>query len=490
MTGPLLAKDLSHHLSEEAKSRNPSNLKVAFKHFTDPRIISLGGGLPLPDLFPFSSIQVESLAPPFTNGIDIKPQSKEEELVYEIKKSKAEVTHEADYALENALQYGNSAGSDSLIEFLKEHTRTIHNPKYEDWDIVMSVGNTQAWDATLRNFTNRGDVILTEEFTFSSASETAHANGLKTVPVKIDLEGIVPEALEEQLSNWDTSISPLPKLLYTIPTGQNPTGGTLSAERRKAVYKIAQKYDFIIIEDEPYYFLQMEEYKFGKPQSKEIPSHEKFLEGLVSSYLSIDTEGRVVRLDSFSKVLAPGTRLGWIVAQSRFIERYLRQHEVTIQVASGFSQTILNGLLQRWGLAGYIDWLIQLRLNYTEKRNAALDAVEKYIPKEVCEWKAPSAGMFFWIQVDASKHPEYATKYDSDPSKVELAIYEHGIEEGILMIPGYWFVIEDLRKGAKIASRSGKKHMYFRGTFASVKREALDKGLKSFGEVLRKEFQI
>lgn len=490
MTGPLLAKDLSHHLSEEAKSRHPSYLKVAFKHFSDPRIVSLGGGLPLPDLFPFSSIQVESLAPPFANGIDVKPQSKEEELVFNIAKNRADISHEADFPLETALQYGSSAGNADLINFLKEHTKTIHNPKYEDWDIVMSVGNTQAWDATLRNFTNRGDVILTEEFTFSSASETAHADGVKTVPVKVDLEGIIPEALEEQLSNWDTSISPLPKLLYTIPTGQNPTGGTLSTERRQAVYEIAQKYDFIIVEDEPYYFLQMGDYKFGENKADEVPSHEEFLKGLVSSYLSLDTDGRVIRLDSFSKVLAPGTRLGWIVAQNRFIERYLRQHEVTIQVASGFSQTILNGLLQRWGQAGYIDWLIQLRLNYTQKRNAALDAVEKYMPREICEWKAPSAGMFFWIQVDASKHPEYATKYESDPSKLEIAIYDHGIEHGILMIPGHWFVIEDLRKGAKAFSRSGKQYMYFRGTFASVKPEALDKGLKLFEEVLRKEFQL
>lgn len=488
MTGPLLAKDLMYHLSEEAKGRSPSNLKVAFKHFHDPRIISLGGGLPLPDLFPFTNVSVDTLAPPFARGIDVAPQSADESLHVAVYKGKADIKHPNDIPLETALQYGSSAGNFQLTDFLKEHTKLIHNPKYEDWDVVMSVGNTQAWDSTIRTFTNRGDIILAEEFTFSSASETAHADGLKVVPVKVDLEGIVPELLAEQLANWQ---GPMPKLLYTIPTGQNPTGGTLSGARRQKVYELAQKYDFIIVEDEPYYFLQMDQYKKHSTAADlpPVPSHKEFLKELVPSYLSIDTDGRVVRLDSFSKVLAPGTRLGWIVAQSKFIERFLRQHEVTIQVASGFSQAILNGILHRWGQEGYIDWLIQLRRNYTLKRNAALDAVEDFIPREVSKWISPSAGMFFWIQVDASKHPQYATKYGSDPAQVENAIYERGIDEGILMIPGHWFVIEDERKSSEI-SRKGRQFMYFRGTFASVKPDALHKGLKLFGEVIRKEYNL
>lgn len=487
MTGPILAKDLSHHLSEEAKSRQASNLKVAFKHFSDPRIISLGGGLPLPDLFPFNAVKIDTLAPPFTRGIDVAPESPEEALEVVVAKSVAQLEHDRDIPLETALQYGSSAGNAQITDFLREHTRIIHNPKYEDWDLVMSVGNTQAWDSTLRTFTTRGDIILSEQFTFSSASETAHSNGVKIVPTKVDLEGIDPDALAEQLASWE---GPLPKLLYTIPTGQNPTGGTLSAERRKKVYDLACKYDFLIIEDEPYYFLQMDEYKFGTTAADlpPVPTHEQFLKELVPSYLSIDTEGRVIRLDSFSKVLAPGTRLGWIVGQQRLIERYLRQHEVTIQVASGFSQAILNGVLHRWGQEGYIDWLIQLRRNYTLKRNAALDAVEKYIPKEVATWIAPSAGMFFWIQVDAAKHPDY-NALGQDPAAVEMQIYQHGIDAGILMIPGYWFVIEDERKGKEV-SRAGRPSMFFRGTFASVKPDALDKGLKIFGELLKKEYQL
>lgn len=474
-----LAKDLSHHLSVEAKSRQPSQLKVAFKHFHDPNIISLGGGLPLPELFPFNSIEVDSLSAPFAKGIHVVPDSDEELLKIHI--AKADAGKFADIPLSVSLQYGTSAGAPELVDFIKEHTRTVHSPQYQDWDLIITAGNTHGWDSTIRTFTNRGDTILAEQFTFSSASECARANGLNIVPVEVDLEGIVPEALEKQLANWT---GPLPKLLYSIPTGQNPTGGTLSTERRRAVYKLAQKYDFIIVEDEPYYFLQMEAYTTDKSARESKPlSHDAFLKSLVKSYLSIDTEGRVVRLDSFSKVLAPGSRLGWIVANSAFSERFLRQHEVTVQVASGFSQSIVNGLLQRWGQEGYIDWLIGLRKSYTAKRDAALDAVERFIPKEIAEWIAPSAGMFFWIKVDGSKHPDFS-KHSGNTDALELTVYEHGIASGILMIPGHWFLIRNAGQPDDSTS------LYFRGTFASVSEEKLAEGLSLFGKVLREEFNL
>lgn len=471
------AKDLSHHLSVEAKSRQASQLKVAFKHFSDPNIISLGGGLPLPELFPFNSVSVDSLAPPFTRGIHVLPENDEEHLGIKIDKHGTQ--EHLDIPLSVSLQYGTSAGAPQLVNYIKEHTNLIHSPPYKDWDILLTVGNTQAWDSTLRTFTNRGDFILAEQFTFSAASECARSNGVTIVPVVVDLEGIIPSALEKQLENWK---GPLPKLLYTIPTGQNPTGGNISFERRQAIYKLAQKYDFIIVEDEPYYFLQMESY-VEKASRKEVGdiSHDEFLKSLVKSYLSIDIEGRVVRLDSFSKVLAPGTRLGWIVTQTRLAERYLRQHEVSIQVASGFSQSIVNGLLQRWGQKGYIDWLIELRKSYTIKRDAAIDAVEAHIPKEVASWLPPSAGMFFWIKVDGSKHPDFA-KYKSNTDDLELAIYERALVNGVLMIPGHWFLIKD----KSIADSS----LYFRGTFASVSKEKLAEGVSLFGKTLRQEFNL
>lgn len=473
-----LAKDLSHHLSEEAKSRNPSPLKQAFKYFHDPNIISLGGGLPLPENFPFDSISTKSINPPFNGGINKVPTN-DDCLEFTVPK------HNDDSGLiplDTSLQYGNTQGPTPLLDFISKHTEMVHNVGYEDWDVICTIGNTQGFDATLRTFCNRGDIILSEEFTFSSSLEAAHGLGLKVVPVKVDLNGIVPEVFEQQLDNW---VGPKPKLLYTIPTGQNPTGSTLSSERRKEVYRIASKHDILIVEDEPYYFLQMETYKENSQErSNAKPTHQEFLDSLVPSFLDFDTEGRVVRLDSFSKVIAPGCRIGWVVAQKRFIERFLRQHEVTIQVASGFAQSMVHGLLHQWGQEGYLDWLIGVRKAYTEKRDIALDAMTKYLPKDKVDFIAPEAGMFFWIKSDARKHPEHS---ELGTKGAEFALYEAGISNGVLIVPGQWFTAEDVTNPPQKELAKDENAIFFRGTYASVPADKLEKAIALFGQMLEKE---
>lgn len=504
----LLAKDLHHHLSTEAKARKVSILKGTFKHLGTPGLISLGGGLPLPSLFPFSKLTVEGLAPPFAHGIDFSKlgqAGREDELKLDIFKSPSDLDKQAGkdghagIVLDQALQYNSSTCLAPLHDFIVEHTRLIHAPKYEDWDIIVTNGNAHSWDTTLRLFADRGDCVLTEQFTFSAAADAAHALGVQFVPVPSDLQGVVPEKLEELLSGWEATHGKngkkLPGVFYTIPTGQNPMGGTLPAERRKRVYEIMSKYDILIVEDEPYYFLQMDEYKRNHTHHADlpaVPTHSEFIGELVPSYLSLDTEGRVIRLDCFSKVLAPGVRIGWVVAQKRFIERYERVFEISIQMASGLAQAVVYRVLNEWGQDGYLDWLIQVRREYTLKRNVAVDAISKYIPStdaagnEITAWIAPEAGMFFWIRVDASQHPKYnSVEAGQDPSKVELAVYEKGLERSVMMIPGHWFIVEGENE-----VRKGNKYMYFRGTFASATADVLSEGIKRFGDVLKAEYGL
>lgn len=482
-----VSKNLSHLLSDEANSRNPSNLKQAFKYFNDPNVISLGGGLPLAEFFPFDNIRVDTLQPPFGNGINAAPTG-DDKLEVAIHKDIKKAGDDIPLAV--SLQYGTTEGNQKLLNFIREHTKKVHDVAFKDWDVLLSVGNTEAWDTVLRTFTNRGDAILAEEFAFPSAAEAAHGNGITIVPAKMDLDGIIPEQLDDQLNNW---VGNKPKLLYTVPTGQNPTGSTLSAERRQAVYKIAQKHDLIIVEDEPYYFLQMPTYTKDEAKRAELektPSYDEFLNGLVPSYLNFDVEGRVIRLDSFSKVLAPGSRVGWIVAQERFIERMLRLHEVSIQVASGFGQSIVYGVLQRWGQQGYLDWLVGLRKTYTHKRDIAVDAMEKYLPKEVVEFIAPTAGMFFWIKVDARKHPQYKGQ---DVVKFEEDMYMRGIERGVQLVPGHWFVMNDKTnppQKERPQSDEDAHALYYRGTFASVPHDRLTEAIRLFGAHLREEFGV
>ena len=310
--------------------------------------------------------------------------------------------------------------------------------------------------------------------------------------------GIIPEKLEKILDNW-TIGEKKPKLLYTIPTGQNPTGTSLDDKRKHEIYRIAQKHDFLIIEDEPYYFLQMGEYIKDLEQRKihednKSLVHDDFLKSLAKTFLSIDTEGRVIRMDSFSKVLAPGTRLGWITASKKLLKPYLSLHEMTIQAPSGFSQSLISGLLNRWGQEGYLDWLLGLRHEYTLKRDNAIDALYDYVPQTPAfTINPPIAGMFFTVNIDASTHPEFATTFKSQPAAVEQHLYEKVIESGLLIVPGAWFITEGDTTPAQPASskeNNSPNEIFFRGTYAAVSPEKLREGLKRLGDMLHKEFKI
>jgi aromatic amino acid aminotransferase I len=253
-------------------------------------------------------------------------------------------------------------------------------------------------------FCERGDYILTEEYSFSTALETAAPMGVRACGIKMDEQGLLPGALDELLSHWDAVVrgARKPFLLYTVPSGQNPTGATQGAERRKQVYQVAQKHDVYIVEDEPYYFLQMEPYNGSTvPPNAHPISHDSFLNSLLPSFLSLDVDGRVLRLESFSKVISPGSRVGWLVASEQIVERFVRHFECSTQNPSGMAQIILFKLLDEgWGHGGYLDWLINLRMEYTKRRNVMLKACEKYLPANVTSWHPPEAGMFvsllFW----------------------------------------------------------------------------------------------
>lgn len=488
-----MSVDLSHLLSDEANSRKPTTLKEAHKYYGRPDIIYLGSGLPLADLFPFENVSVETLKPPFVNGVaaSIIDAKDDEKITVTVPKFEKLNIHD-DIVLSDSLQYGNSYGNRKLVEFCRAHCDMVHHIPYKDWDLTLSVGNSQGWDTVLRTLTNRGEYIFAEEYTFPAAVEAAHGLGLKVIPLQIDLDGIIPEKLEEQLANWPKDIK-MPKLIYTIPTGQNPAGSTLSLERRQQIYKIAQTYDLIIIEDEPYYFLQMEPYTTNKSKRPklEVPQdHNKFLGSLVKSFLSMDFDGRVIRLDSFSKILGPGCRTGWITGQARLIERILRQSEVGHQVPSGFAQSIIYGLLNRWGQDGYLDWLVGLRQAYTVKRDVAMDAINKYCPKDIIEFSAPQAGMFFWLKLDALKHPKFHSEFKGSVPDLEMHLYNGVIKQGTLLIPGNWFIVDDKSPEKEGKDEPQSTSAFFRGMFGSVPEDQLDKAIEIFGNYIKKEFDV
>ena len=496
------SKDLTYFFSEETRARKPSPLKTCIHLFNDPNIIFLGGGLPLADYFPWDNVEYDFPQPPFSRGIGhpLMPgeSSTQNADVSRATLRKKDKLHAGDVPLARALQYGFSQGQPELLEFLREHTKLIHTMQYSDWDVLATAGSTNAWESTLRVFCNKGDVVLFESYSFSSCLAASQAQGIVTFPVPIDENGIIPEKLETILDNW-TPGARKPKILYTIPTGQNPTGSSLADDRKPKIYALAQKHDFLIVEDEPYYFLQMNKYtrdesvREAELNQPPLP-HDQFLKSLAKTFLSLDTDGRVIRMDSFSKVLAPGSRLGWITGSKKLLSAYLALHEMTIQAPSGFTQAMVSSLLHRWGQDGYLDWLICLRKEYTIKRNNAIDYLHEFVPPSPAfKINPPIAGMFFILQIDASVHPEFKTKFNSDPQKVEQYLYEKVIKNGVLVVPGIWFVTEGDTVPPQPQS-SKEKHdpnvIFFRGTYAAVAPEKLKEGIKRFCDMLCAEFGI
>lgn len=466
------ARRWDDRFTHEAKSRHGSSLKNAAKFLKTPGLISLGGGLPSSEYFPVDEMSIK--VPRLGGGEDVLSAGKHD---------MAEGT--SDFDIATAFQYGQGHGAAQLLRWIVEHTEIVHNPPYRDWSCTMTIGSTSATEMAFRMFCKSGDWILSEEYTFPAMVETAAPMGVRVAGVKMDECGMLAESLDEVLNTWDEKArgAEKPFLVYTVPTGQNPTGSTQTLERRKAIYKVAQKHDLLIIEDEPYYFLQMQPYT--GPNTPEAPapaSHQDFLDSIVPSYLSLDTDGRVLRMDSFSKVIAPGTRVGWITAPEQICNRFHTHSDLSTQNPSGVSQLLLFKLLEEhWGHTGYLDWLLHIRLEYTQRRNVILEACEHYLPKEIVSWAPPMAGMFHWMSIDHTKHPEWRGGEGKSVQEMEDEIFLKNIEHKALLLKGSWFVGE---KGV------GEEKLFFRATYAAAPFEQIREAVRRFGVALRDVFHL
>lgn len=451
-------------------------MKSAAKFLKTPGLISLGGGLPSSDYFPFEELSIK------VPGVSQFSQQQNGHTEHDVLSSGKHDLAEGSslYDIATAFQYGQGHGAAQFLRWMVEHTEIVHDPPYQDWGCTMTIGSTSATDMAFRMFCNPGDWILTEQYTFPTMVQTVRPMGVRVAGVEVDEHGLLATSLDEILSNWDEKArkGPKPFLLYTVPTGQNPTGSTQPLQRRKDIYAVAQKHDVFILEDEPYYFLQMQPYTGQNAADAPPPaSHAEFLQSLVPSLLSLDVDGRVMRFDSFSKVIAPGSRVGWITASEEICERYRSHSDVSTQGPSGISQLVLFKLLdEHWGHSGYLDWLIHIRMEYTERRDATLAACEKYLPKEFVSWVPPAAGMFHWLQVDYKKHPDYQKK---SLEEIEEEIFHKNIDHGVLLMRGSWFMAE--------AGLDNDK-MFFRATYAAAPFPQIKEAIKRFGDAVRESF--
>ncbi|KAJ5139922.1 hypothetical protein N7448_003330 [Penicillium atrosanguineum] len=463
------AKRWDHFFSEEAQRRKPSSIKAAGRAASEPGMISLGAGAPSAAYFPFEAVHVNIANPPGFSGAPEGSESILHMAKYDFEPNSSE------YSLDVALNYGQGSGAAQMLRFVTEHTELMHSPPYADWGCCMTVGSTSAWDSTLRMFCEKGDYIIVEKYTFASALETAWSLGINALPVGMDAQGLIPDALDKELSSWEESKRKArkPFLLYMVPTGQNPTGATQSLERRKAIYAVAQKHGLYIVEDEPYYYLQLPAFRAKEPSGETQGC------GLVPSYLSLDVDGRVLRMDSLSKVLAPGSRTGWVTASQQVIEKFVRQNETSSQHPSGFSQVIIFKLLNHhWGHLGFFKWLENIRAEYMWRRDAFVQACVNFLPEGIAHFVPSEAGMFQWIEIDWKSHPLYKT--GAGHQKIQQTIFDSAVQKKVFLVPGTCFWS---------ASELPEDRMFFRATYASASQEDLVEAARRFGDALKDEFQ-
>ncbi|KAF9165506.1 hypothetical protein DFQ26_009885 [Actinomortierella ambigua] len=468
-----LAKDFSSFISVEASARKKSPLKSLLV-FMKGNMISLGGGLPHPSTFPFTELSsVVKSAPAGTTALKDTKKENIETVSVPLDPTDGKVE-----SLAASLQYGGGLGMPSLRNFCKTHIESMHKPQYKDWEVIMTCGNTDSFTKALALLLNRGDYILIEKWAYPTAMETIEPLGITAVPIPVDGEGVCPKALRQTLENWGSEPHQTPenkpRVAYLVPTGQNPTGATMGLQRRRDIMAIAQQHNLIIIEDDPYYYLQF-----------------SIDDGWMPSLLSLDTDGRVIRLDSFSKTLAPGCRVGYATMNKQFREYFQFHTEVTVQQPSGFSQAVLAEMLVgHWGQEGYTRYLTErVRIEYLNRSKFLQSCLRKYVNSELISFVEPSAGMFIWLKVHVEKHPRHGQVTDS---ALMLELFNACIAEDVLLTPGWQFSTKPKPQNADLSKVQefwfDDEATFLRATFAYADFPQMEKAAQSLGVAVTKAF--
>lgn len=287
-------------------------------------------------------------------------------------------------ALEKALQYSATPGLPALNAFLMGMQLKEHTPPEcagVERALTITQGSQDGLSKVFDMLLDANDALLVESPTYSGSLAYLQPKGCPLIEIETDDGGLMPDKLEATLRNWDPECGPRPKVLYTIPTGSNPTGASLSLERKKLIYEISSEFNLLILEDDPYYYLRLEGDRSQHP-----------------SFLELDTDARVIRFDSFSKILSSGMRIGFVTGPKPLIERVNLHTQASNLHPTGITQAMTLGLLQHWGEEGWEKHLKSVCTFYRTQRDHFLKSAETHLTGLV-EWNTPNAGMFVWMKL-------------------------------------------------------------------------------------------
>lgn len=365
----------------------------------DPKIISFAGGLPAPELFP-------------------------------VKEMKAAVDKVFEEHGQEAMQYGAAKGVTALREVIQQHVKEKENVDSELDNVLVTTGSEQALDLVGKAFVDPGDTVLVEQPTYLCALDVFRSYGANFASVEMDEDGMKMDALEEALK-----ANPNTKLIYTVPNFQNPTGRTMTEKRRKQLAELAEKYDVYVLEDNPY-----GEIRFS---GQHVPAVKSF-----------DKSGHVFYMSTFSKTLAPGFRLGWLVADKAVVNKLT----VLKQSADLHTDNLAQFAVAQFFADNDVDAHVkEISALYGKRKDLMLEGIKKYFPEGV-KYTDPEGGMFLWVEVPGVD------------DTVEL--FKECLEHDVAFVPGDPFFAGEVQPGA------------FRLNYSNMKEDQIEVGLKRLGAAL------
>jgi 2-aminoadipate transaminase len=337
--------DWELRFASRVRRMRSSAIRELLKVTEQSGVISFAGGLPAAELFPVEQVKAATCKALEKQGVQ-------------------------------TLQYGATEGYRPLRELVAQDMSRGVQLNIDN--VLITSGSQQALDLLGKIMIDPGDRIVVEAPTYMGALNAWNPYEPEYVTVSMDEHGARIDELEEAFQQS-------PKYMYVLPNFQNPTGVTLTAERRRALLKKARQHTILIIEDDPYAELRFE--------GEALPS----LLSLEGEQQAGTYEGNVIYLGTFSKTLAPGMRLGWVIAPATIINKLVQAKQGADLHTATFTQVVAYELIREGFLEGHVP---EIRRVYRERRDAMLLAMEEYFPEEV-QWTRPSGGMFLWVTLPA-----------------------------------------------------------------------------------------
>ena len=391
--------------SKSGSRLKSSKIRELMKLAGVPGIISMAGGMPDPEHFPFKEIKK------IIEAWDAAKQAA-------------------------ALQYGSTSGYPPLLKEIQNYV-AAGGVNFDGQAVLPTTGAQQAIQLVTRVLCDPGDIVLVEVPTFIGAVAVFIGYGAKPEGVPMDSQGLIPQALEKKLEELK-SAGLKPKFLYTIPNFQNPSGLTMSQQRRDKIYSICRRFDLPVVEDDPYY--------------------ELYFEGSAADYRNIksrDTDNRVILLNTFSKILSPGLRLGWMVGPEKVVAACELAKQSEDACSSSFSQVVASDYL---ALGCVAEYTAKMRVIYSEKCRLMLERLAAEMPEGV-SWSEPRGGFFVWVSLPGS--------LDSEKLLIE------SVKHKVAFVTGAPFHVD------------GQGADKLRLAFSNPSRQEIEEGIRRLGGVIR-----